>query len=328
MKLLRKISFPFIPAYYTMSWLRNKLYDLGFIGSRKFDLPIICVGNLSVGGTGKTPMVEYIVNLLKNDFSTATLSRGYKRKTKGFIKADDHATSQTIGDEPLQFHKKLDNIIVAVDANRCNGISELMKDNVEVVILDDAFQHRKVDAGLNILLTTYSNPYYSDYVLPTGNLREPRSGAKRADIIVVTKCPIDITESEKMEIIEKIRPKQHQKVFFSWISYDELPSEILDVQTFTLVTGIANPSALVKYLKSKQLKFDHLQFKDHHEFGESEIENLKKKDIILTTEKDYMRLKDHIDPSKLYYLPIKIELDKPKEFDKKLKDFVSDFKKH
>ncbi|NND12269.1 MAG: tetraacyldisaccharide 4'-kinase [Flavobacteriaceae bacterium] len=187
MKLLRKISFPFIPAYYTMSWLRNKLYDLGFIGSRKFDLPIICVGNLSVGGTGKTPMVEYIVNLLKNDFSTATLSRGYKRKTKGFIKADDHATSQTIGDEPLQFHKKLDNIIVAVDANRCNGISELMKDNVEVVILDDAFQHRKVDAGLNILLTTYSNPYYSDYVLPTGNLREPRSGAKRADIIVVTK---------------------------------------------------------------------------------------------------------------------------------------------
>ncbi|MBT8310605.1 MAG: tetraacyldisaccharide 4'-kinase, partial [Flavobacteriaceae bacterium] len=275
-----------------------------------------------------TPMVEYIVNLLKNDFSTATLSRGYKRKTKGFIKADDHATSQTIGDEPLQFHKKLDNIIVAVDANRCNGISELMKDNVEVVILDDAFQHRKVDAGLNILLTTYSNPYYSDYVLPTGNLREPRSGAKRADIIVVTKCPIDITESEKMEIIEKIRPKQHQKVFFSWISYDELPSEILDVQTFTLVTGIANPSALVKYLKSKQLKFDHLQFKDHHEFGESEIENLKKKDIILTTEKDYMRLKDHIDPSKLYYLPIKIELDKPKEFDKKLKDFVSDFKKH
>jgi len=311
-----------------MTWMRNKLYDHGFIESRTFDIPVICVGNLSVGGTGKTPMVEYIVNLLKNDYRTATLSRGYRRKTKGFIIADDRASAQTIGDEPMQFHEKFEDITVAVDVDRRNGISELMKNKVEVIILDDAFQHRKVDAGLNILLTTYSNPFYSDYVLPTGNLREPRSGAKRADIIVVTKCPADIPEAEKMSMIEKINPKEHQKVFFSRIGYDELPSIVLNQPTFTLVTGIANPTLLVTYLENKQLKFDHLQFKDHHEFDVSEIEDLKNKGMILTTEKDYMRLKDHIDHSKLFYLPINIELDNSKEFDNKIKDFVSGFKKH
>ncbi len=327
MKLLRKISFPFMPIYYLVTSLRNALYDTGVFQSKSYNLPMLCVGNLSVGGTGKTPMVEYLIRLLKDDNKLATLSRGYKRKTKGFVKADEKATAETIGDEPLQFYQKFKDITVAVDADRQHGISELTASGIETIILDDAFQHRKVKAGLTILLTTFDNPYFNDYVLPTGNLREPREGVKRADIIVVTKCPENISDSQKKEIIKKIKPKLNQSVFFSWIRYGDIPLEVKERKTFTLVTGIANPKPLVTYLKNQNLQFEHLLFKDHHEFSSSEIDNLRGKDLIFTTEKDYMRLKDHINNEKLHYLPIEFKIGNSNEFNKKIWEFMKNFKK-
>ena len=222
MKLIRNIAIPFVPVYYAITSLRNTLYDLGVIKSVSYDFPVICVGNLSVGGTGKTPMIEYLIHLLKDDFKVATLSRGYKRKTKGFILADTFSTAQTLGDEPFQFYNKFKNdILVAVDTDRKNAIKELMQlDSLpEVVLLDDAFQHRKVKAGFNILLTTYSNPYFNDFVLPTGNLREPRNGAKRANVIIVTKCPSHLSETEKSKFLKAIDPEENQYVFFSSIDY-------------------------------------------------------------------------------------------------------------
>ena len=261
-----------------------------------------------------------------NDYKLATLSRGYKRKTKGFIKASENATTETIGDEPMQFYQKFKLITVAVDADRQNGISKLRTDGIEAILLDDAFQHRKVKAGLNIMLTTYSKPYFNDVVLPTGDLREPRNGASRADVIVVTKCPKQLSESEKQHFVNKIRPKAHQCVFFSWIEYGQLPFEITPLTKFSLVTGIANPQPLVKYLKSLSLNFEHLSFDDHHEFTKDELEMLKNKKLLLTTEKDYMRLKDHIHGQKIQYMPITLKIDSPDKFEKKVIDFMTSFK--
>ena len=222
MKLLRKILFPIVPIYFIVTWLRNKLYDLGLKPSRCFAHPVICVGNLSTGGTGKTPTIEYLIRLLKKPYKVATLSRGYKRETSGFIIADDSATSKSIGDEPYQFHSKFRDITVSVDANRQHGIEQLLKlKQSDVILLDDAFQHRKVKASFNILLTCYNDLYCDDIVLPTGNLREPISGAKRAHSIVVTKCPMNLSSFEKEKIRVKLSILNHQQVYFSSISYSE-----------------------------------------------------------------------------------------------------------
>ena len=283
MKILRYILFPFAPIYYLVTWFRNKLYDVGIKKSKSYNFPVICVGNLSVGGTGKTPMIEYLISILKNDYKVATLSRGYKRQTKGYYLADKKASALTIGDEPFQFYSKFKkDISVAVDANRQNGISELqkLKNSPEIILLDDAYQHRKVKAGLNILLTTYTNPYFEDFVLPTGDLREPKHGVKRADIIVVTKCPDDLDEATKAAFIKQIRPNKNQSIFFSSIGYsNEVISEnsnieLKDLSNFTLVTGIANAKPLVDFLNSKHLNFEHLNFKDHHEFSQQDISEL------------------------------------------------------
>lgn len=332
MKLLRKIFFPFVPIYYVVTWSRNKLYDLGLKKSKSYDFPVICVGNLSVGGTGKTPMIEYLIKLLKDDQKVATLSRGYKRQTKGFQLANENATTETIGDEPFQFYNKFGNtILVAVDADRQNGIAELQKqkNKPNVILLDDAYQHRKVKAGFNILLTTYDNPFFNDYVLPTGNLREPRSGAKRADIIVVTKCPKALDELEKQKVVSQIKPHQNQQVFFSSIEYSEkVISANSDIQlknlsNFTLVTGIANSKPLVDFLNDRSLKFEHLNFKDHHGFSKQDISKLNKKALIVTTEKDFMRLK-HYKPlnDKLFYLPIEVVIDNETKFNKWVESFA------
>ena len=333
MKLLRKILFPFVPVYYTITSLRNVLYDWGIKKSKSYKIPVICVGNLSVGGTGKTPMIEYLVKLLKAEFKLATLSRGYKRKSEGFQLADEKTTVEILGDEPFQFYTKLQkDIQVAVDANRQEGIEKLLEleNPPEIILLDDAFQHRKVKAGFYILLTTYNNLFTKDFVLPAGNLREPRSGAQRANIIVVTKCPIDLDENEKAKIIEQISPKNYQKVFFSSIEYS---SEIVSLNdklilnglnNFTLVTGIANPKPLVEYLNGKNLKFEHINFEDHHEFTEQEILELSGKKLIVTTEKDFMRLKHYSYlKDKLYYLPISIAIDDNLDFNSQIENFVS-----
>jgi tetraacyldisaccharide 4'-kinase len=300
--------------------------------SKTYNFPVICVGNLSTGGTGKTPMIEYLIRLLKDEKSLATLSRGYKRKTEGFVLADEDATADSIGDEPFQFFRKFENLKVAVDENRQNGIDQLMaqEKTPEIILLDDAYQHRKVKAGFNILLTAYHNLYYKDIVLPTGNLREPRSGSRRADVIVVTKCKKDISEVEKSEIRSRLKLKKHQHVYFSYIDYsnDVISSfdtlDLLTLPKFTLVTGIANAKPLVDFLTDKGLKFDHFEYSDHYSFKESDIETLASKSLIVTTEKDYVRLSNNeILKNKLYYLPIQIRIDNAEIFNKFLKVFIS-----
>ena len=330
MKILRYILFPFTPIYFIATWLRNKLYDWGLKKSMSYDLPVICVGNLSVGGTGKTPMIEYLVNVLKDDFKVATLSRGYKRKTDGFQLANENVTAEIIGDEPFQFYSKFKNeVVVAVDADRQNGIEQLKKENPEVILLDDAFQHRKVKAGFNVLLTTFSSPYFKDIVLPTGNLREPKWGAKRADVIVVTKCPMDLSESDKKDITKRINPGAYQHVFFSSIVYSDSISSaennipLKNLKSFTLVTGIANAQPLIDFLKAKNLDFEHLNFKDHHDFTANDIVSLEKKKMIVTTEKDFMRLKQYISlKDKLFYLPITVNIDSAPKLNQLVKKFV------
>lgn len=331
MKFIRIILFPIVPIYFIVTWLRNWLYDKGIKSSKSYDIPIICVGNLSTGGTGKTPMIEYLIRLLKDEKSVATLSRGYKRITEGYELADQGATTDTIGDEPYQFYRKFKDIKVAVDGNRQNGISQLLslEDKPEVILLDDAYQHRKVKAGFNILLTAYYKLYSDDIVLPTGNLREPRSGAKRADIIVVTKCPSGITENEKNKIFQKLKIEPYQQLVFSSIDYAEkvfsTDSEMIleSLPKFTLVTGIANAMPLVDFLINKGLKFDHLEYPDHYSFRPNDIEELAKKDLIITTEKDYVRLVDNENlKSKLFYLPIEITIDKKDVFDGAITSFV------
>lgn len=336
MKLIRKITFPFVPIYYVVTSLRNTLYDLGIRKSTSYNLAIICIGNLSVGGTGKTPMVEYLINLLKDDYKVATLSRGYKRKTKGFQLGSETSSVDILGDEPFQFYNKFKNdVLVAVDSDRSNGIKKLrsLKNKPEVILLDDAFQHRKVKAGFNILLTAYGNIYADDFVLPAGNLREPKSGAKRANVIVVTKCPVDLTENDKKSIIKKLDIEEYQHVFFSFINYAEnvfsfeRSIKLNDLKYFTLVTGIANASTLVQFLKEKNLKFEHLNYNDHHDFSETDIQKLETKELIITTEKDYMRLKQFASlKNKIFYLPITICLDKNQKFNMLITDFVETFR--
>ncbi|OMP31704.1 tetraacyldisaccharide 4'-kinase [Mangrovimonas sp. DI 80] len=336
MHLLRKLLLPFVPVYYVVTWLRNKLYDVGVFNSTEYNFPVIAVGNLSVGGTGKTPMIEYLVRLLGEDRSLATLSRGYKRQTKGFLLANDETEVEDIGDEPFQFHSKFEDLLVCVDEDRRHGIAELLKlkSAPEIILLDDAFQHRKVKAGFYVLLTSYSKLYANDILLPTGDLREPRSGAKRADVIVVTKCPNNLDEVEKTEIIKQLNPKEDQEVFFSSIDYSsvlkgqkgEMSLDLLKGKPFSLVTGIANPKPLLEYLDSFQLGFKHLNFKDHHDFSESEIDMLKNEELIITTEKDYMRLSPHFkNQDNLFYLPIEVQLDKPELFNSKVNTFVTQF---
>ena len=332
MKFIRYIAFPLVPIYYLVTWLRNKLYDLSIKKSVSYGFPVICVGNLSFGGTGKTPMIEYLINFLKDDYRVATLSRGYKRKTEGFQIADKTSNSNSIGDEPFQFYNKFKNsITVAVDADRQHGIKSLQKlqPKPNIILLDDAFQHRKVKAGFNILLTTYASPYFNDMVLPTGSLREPKSGAKRAHIIIVTKCPENLDETEKKVILKKIKPKTYQQVFFSSISYSNTVvssnsvNSINSFDAFTLVTGIANATPLVNFLKGKKLKFEHLNYKDHYDFTPNDIIELNKKEVIITTEKDFMRLKQYESlKEKLFYLPITVKIDNDNSFNKLITDFI------
>ena len=331
MKILRILLFPIVPIYFVITWLRNKLYDFGYKTSQSYDFPVICVGNLSTGGTGKTPMIEYLIRLLSNKSKVATLSRGYKRVTKGFVLADENSNVDTLGDEPFQFYNKFKNIYVAVDEDRQNGISELrkLKNSPEIVLLDDAYQHRKVKAGFNVLMTSYSNLFTKDMVLPTGNLREPRYGYKRANAIVVTKCPANLDDSEKTKIKKSIKPKSNQKVFFSSISYSdtvfsfEEEKQLKEFDDFTLVTGIANATPLVSFLKSKGHKFSHIEFGDHHNFTLKDLELLEKQEKILTTEKDYMRLMcEEQLRSKLYYIPIEILIDDFKAFNSSVLSFV------
>ncbi|MBT2161865.1 tetraacyldisaccharide 4'-kinase [Zobellia barbeyronii] len=312
MQLLRKILFPVSLVYALVVYLRNYFYDKGIFSSKRFETPTICIGNLSAGGTGKTPMVELLVGLLKDNFKVAVLSRGYRRKSKGFVLADDDATVETLGDEPFQIFSKFPDINLAVDADRRNGIEILEKRiQPDVILLDDAYQHRKVTCEFSILLTSFGNLYVDDWYLPTGNLRDSKKEARRAEVIVVTKCPSDLSVDARNTIMTKLKPEPRQKVLFSYLDYDDtikavddsISLEELKTKEVTLVTGIANPQPLLDYLKSKGLRFEHLKFKDHHDFSDSELAVLREKQCILTTEKDFVRLKDKVD--NLYFIPVK-----------------------
>ena len=338
MNFLRKIAFPFSILYGLITSLRNYLYDVALLKSTYFKTPTIVVGNLSVGGTGKTPQIEYLIDLLKSDYKIAVLSRGYKRKSKGFFMADSTISAEIIGDEPFQIHLKYPEAIVCVDANRTNGIKKLeqLVNPPEVILLDDAFQHRKVRGGFNILLTTFENLYVNDTMLPTGDLREYASGANRAQAIIVTKCPAGISEEEQTKITKKLNPKAHQQVFFTVITYDtllkgEATIELSDLADFEilLVTGIANPTPLTDYLKSRKLNFKHLKYPDHYHFNINDLEEINStyeslsatNKIILTTEKDYVRIFGKL--KNLHYISIKTTFITHKnEFDNLIKNYV------
>ena len=316
MNLLRKILFPFAILYGLITSFRNFLFDKGILKSYSFDLPIIAVGNLSVGGTGKTPQIEYLIRLLSDNYKVATLSRGYNRKSEGFVLADKNANAEILGDEPFQFYQKFPNVQVAVDANRKNGIEQLLNQNEkpEIILLDDAFQHRKVKAGYYILLTAYNDLYADDYILPTGNLRESRSGAKRANIVIVTKCPANLSLDKQNTIKKKLKRSFNQELYFTFIDYDsavyseELQLQVSDIKDADklLLAGIAKPEPFFKHLKKENDEV--LVFPDHHHFSEKDILEIKNKaqnKIIITTEKDYVRLKGQLPKEQLFYLPIK-----------------------
>jgi tetraacyldisaccharide 4'-kinase len=324
LRSFRILLLPFAVIYWAIIWLRNRMYDKNILKSAQFGLPIICVGNLSVGGTGKSPMVELLVRLLKDQFKVATLSRGYKRKTKGYALANEHTTAIDIGDEPMQFHRKFRDVPVAVGEQRLEAVPQLLHDRpeTEVIILDDAFQHRAIKAGLNILLTDYSNLFTRDFYLPTGDLRDLKSSYKRADIIVVTKCKPDLSEEEKKELVSEIKPQAHQHIFFTTIHYgapyhisDGSHAFINDDTEVLLVTGIANPRHLKKYLESQLEIYYMMQYGDHHIFTIDDFNDIKQrfnkidadKKIIITTEKDAMRLlkfENELHALPFYVLPI------------------------
>lgn len=308
---IRIIAFPFSLVYLLAIYVRNFLYDINWLKSYKSDIPTICIGNLSVGGTGKTPMVEYLVHLFRGH-RVAVLSRGYKRKTKGFILAGPESTVEELGDEPFQISRKFPQISLAVDADRKNGISELGNlVRPKVILLDDAFQHRRIRPSLSILLTAHGKLYKDDWYFPTGSLRDGKWESKRAHLIIVTKCPQYISSGEKEAITRKLNPKPHQKVLFGQFTYaEELKNklgETLDLKRLkekkvAVVTGIAFPRPFISHLTSKAVQFEHFEYRDHHYFTAWEVQKFNGFDLVLTTEKDYVRLRDAV--PNLYYLEV------------------------
>lgn len=325
LKSFRILLFPFSLLYGLVVITRNYLYDKNILKSVSFNLPIIAVGNLSVGGTGKSPMVEYLLTLLKDKNEVATLSRGYKRKTKGYALADAETTAFEIGDEPMQFHRKFPDVAVAVGEERIVAIPQLLQDRPEtnVIILDDAFQHRIIKPGFNILLTECGNLFTEGFFLPMGDLRDQKSSYKRADVIVVTKCPSNLSQDEKNSIKKEIDPLPNQKVFFTTIEYGNTYHIITAAQKpvtsydqVLLVCGIANPTPLKNYLSRYAQNYKQLSFSDHHIFTIQDLNEIKKKfkginadeKMIITTEKDAVRLmkfKEELVSMPVYALPVK-----------------------
>lgn len=323
---MRILLLPFAWIYGAIILIRNFFYDKGWLRSFEFDFPVILVGNLSTGGTGKTPHVEYLIRMLRTDYKVATLSRGYKRKMKGYGLATELSLVEDIGDEPKLYKQKYPEVEVAVSEKRVIGVYYLLNDepDVRVVILDDGMQHRKIKAGLQILLTQYNKLFTDDHMLPAGNLREPGSGKKRANIIIVTKCPESLTAGEKNNIIQKIKPLSGHKIFFTTQHYGNLyplfeEQEIKNsntVQEAIVLSGIAGNIDFQNYIQTKMKVIKTISYADHHYYSDDNIKFLKlkstDKSIIITTEKDSMRLmekKELILEHKLsiFVLPLEIK---------------------
>lgn len=307
MTFLRYLLWPFSLLYGAIMQLRNWLYDKGWLASKRFPIPVVTVGNLTVGGTGKTPHVEYLLRLL-NGYSLAVLSRGYKRKSKGFVLANESATAELLGDEPYQYHRDFPGVTVAVSENRPLGIEKLLqlRPDLQVILLDDAMQHRPVTPSLSIMITDYNRLFYKDLVLPAGLLREPRSGAKRADVIIVSKCPQQLAETEMKQIARRVREyaKPETAVFFSAFRYGK-PIPMGNSQevgkNIVLLTGIANAQPLVDFLKSERYTIiRHLEYPDHYSYTTQDIAKLQdllwKEGLgalsVITTSKDAVKLTD------------------------------------
>ncbi|WP_298074229.1 tetraacyldisaccharide 4'-kinase [uncultured Bacteroides sp.] len=319
-------------------WFRNKLFDWKILPSKSFDVPVICIGNLTAGGTGKTPHTEYLIRLLQQaGLNVAVLSRGYKRKSKGYILADAHSNAARIGDEPYQMKEKFPQARIAVDADRCHGIGRLLElDNPrpDVILLDDAFQHRYVQAGLNILLTDYNRLFTEDCLLPAGRLRESASGKTRAQIVIVTKCPQDIKPIDLNITGKRLNLYPYQQLYFTRIRYGmpaavfpqavsdrPLPKILNGEEHVLLVTGIASPQPLAEEVKLHARTLRQLSFSDHHDFSRKDMKLIERefsqmegrRRLILTTEKDAARLKAHPALSEdlkpyIYAIPIEVEI--------------------
>jgi len=355
MQFLHYLLLPFSFLYGLGVRIRNWLFDLNIKKSRSFDIPVIGVGNISAGGTGKTPMVEYIIKvLLQNGLKTAMLSRGYKRDTKGFQSAEPDTTASIVGDEPFQVKSKFPEVVVAVCEDRVLGIEILQEKNknLQAIVLDDSYQHRAVKPGFNILLTDFNKPFYADQLLPSGRLREPKSGRNRADVLIVTKCPIDLQIEEKKLIKHKLKTMPFQEVYFTSISYQSLikaesepnpdsyfPIENLKGYKVVLFTGIANTKSIETYLKEQDIETILMDYPDHHSFSAAEIKKIIHKwesipdmnKLILTTEKDWRRLEDTEEAKQFsglpfYFLPIEVQWDDAEKlsFDNKIIDYVKE----
>lgn len=344
---LRILLFPFSLLVGLYIFIRNRLYDAGLLRSEKFNLPMICIGNLSAGGTGKSPMTELVLNLLLPHYRVATLSRGYKRKTKGYLLANHTTTALDIGDEPMQFYKRFPQAAIAVGESRVLAIPQLLHDRPEtqVIVLDDAFQHRAIKAGFNIVLSDYANMYYDDWFLPTGDLRDEKASAKRAQVIVVTKCPEDLPIEEGENMMKRLAPTLQQRVFFSTLQYG-MPYHIVSQQTRSLhglqqvllVCGIANPEPLKRYLEQATGFYQLLSFSDHHIFNVDDMKLMKQRlqqmeepdAIILTTEKDAVRLAkfgDELNELPIYVLPVahRFLFDEEQQFEEMLISYVKQY---
>ena len=342
---MRFLLLPISIFYHIVLTIRHKLYDWHLLKSKQFEHPVICVGNLALGGTGKTPHVEYLINLLSEQYRVCVVSRGYGRKTKGFQLANSSCGPETVGDEPMQYVGKFNDILVAVDENRNEAIELMntMDRPPELYLLDDAFQHRSTRAGLNILLTSFDKLFTEDYLVPAGTLRDIKSAAKRADIIVVSKSPKYLDELQKAEAIQKLDPLPHQNVYFSSLEYE--PLEEVNHQAYQvdfetadavlLFTGVAHPKPLLEEMKRHYRQVELLAFPDHHSYTKNDVDDILRryhkmmgeKKIIVTTEKDMARFINspylcQFDSVPLFVAPIKTQIDKAEKFNKEILDYV------
>ena len=342
---MRFLLYPFSLVYGFIVAVRNFLFDWNVFKSKSYNIPIICVGNITAGGTGKTPQTEYLLDLL-SDKKTAVVSRGYGRKTSGLLLVETNSESEKVGDEPLQIKQKFPNTIIVVSGNRRIGIEKILDSyrETEVIIMDDGFQHRWIEAGMYIALNNYENPIYYDQLIPMGKLRESKSALRRANIIITTKCA-DITPTEKKGIISRLNTFALQKNYFSSITYQNLKSVFTDKEidnpenyNITLVTSISNADNLKQYLQKNENTVHHLSFPDHHNFTPKDIANIlleyktsiSDKNIILTTEKDKVKLlkyKEHFEGIKLYFSPIEINIDNSEEFNNEITNYVTEHKR-
>ena len=335
MFLIKILLSPFSFLYWLVTSFRNHLYNIGYTRSFKFDTKVIAVGNLTVGGTGKTPHVEYLIRLLKDRYKIATLSRGYGRKTKGILIADQQATAASIGDEPMQFYKKFSqDVTVTVGEERALAIPTILfeKPGTQVILLDDAYQHRKVTPDLNILLTDYNRPFYKDTILPGGRLRESRAGSKRADVVIVSKCPDNLTEQQRKDITKGIKKYAITTVpvFFTGIAYKGpqavFANKVDSIKKVILFSGIAKAGGLKAEVEKKSELVKFFEYPDHHHYSANDFKkmteyyNSVKQEglILLTTEKDMVKIISHPDKNilenlPLYYLPIEVFVLQDKE---------------